>query len=503
LSEKTDSSVSIRIGKKAFISSLVILLALLVAAGLLTRVVPAGSYVRQEDGGRTTIDISSFEYTDRPALPVWKWFTAPIEVLASPEGSVVIAIILFFLCIGGAINLLNQCGVFSFIISRVAARYGARRYRLIASVVLVLMLMSALTGIMEEAVFIVPLMMPLAAGLGMDPLVGLGMSFLALGFGFAAGLTNPFTIGVAQRVAQVPLFSGLWYRALVFAAVYAVLSSFLIRHARRSEGPVRGHGQPMFDFGPTSCSSSSSGSSSNSGSGCSSGSSSNSGSALVANKMPRASQWFMGAMAVMFVFSLSSSAVQGMSDLAFPVTTALFLIGGVGSALLSGMGAGQVARTFGSGIVGMAPGIVLMLLAAGVKHVIASAGILDTIIFTGARIVEGMPRVFAAGMIYLLVLIMNFFIPSASAKSLIMMPILAPLADVVGLNRQVAVLAFQFGDGFSNVIYPTNPITLISLALAGVSYPRWFRQTIGLQLAVLAVTALFLAAAVAIGLGPV
>jgi len=455
----------------------------LVAAGLLTRVVPAGSYVRQEDGGRTTIDISSFEFTDRPVLPVWKWFVAPIEVLASPEGSVVMAIILFFLCIGGAINLLNQCGVFSFIISRVAARYGARRYQLIASVVLVLMLMSALTGIMEEAVFIVPLMMPLAASLGMDPLVGLGMSFLALGFGFAAGLTNPFTIGVAQRVAQVPLFSGLWYRALVFAAVYAVLSSFLIRHARRSEGLANGQAQSAL------------GSSSGSGTGLAS--------APEALKMRRASQWFVGAMAVMLVFSLSSSVVQGMSDLAFPVTTALFLIGGVGAALLSGMGAGEVARTFGSGIVGMAPGIVLMLLAAGVKHVIASAGILDTIIFTGARIVEGMPRVFAAGMIYLLVLIMNFFIPSASAKSLIMMPILAPLADVVGLNRQIAVLAFQFGDGFSNVMYPTNPITLISLALAGVSYPRWFRQTIGLQLAVLAVTALFLVAAVAIGLGPV
>jgi len=483
LSEKADSSVSIRIGKKAFISSLAILLALLVAAGLLTRVVPAGSYARQEDGGRAIIDISSFEYTDRPALPVWKWFVAPIEVLASPEGSVVMAIILFFLCIGGAINLLNQCGVFAFIISRVAARYGARRYRLIASVVLVLMLMSALTGIMEEAVFIVPLMMPLAASLGMDPLVGLGMSFLALGFGFAAGLTNPFTIGVAQRVAQVPLFSGLWYRALVFAAVYAVLSSFLIRHARRSEGPADGQAQSVL------------------GSGSSSGS--GSAPAHASPKMRRASQWFTGAMAVMLVFSLSSSVVQGMSDLAFPVTTALFLIGGVGSALLSGMGAGEVARTFGSGIVGMAPGIVLMLLAAGVKHVIASAGILDTIIFTGARIVEGMPRVFAAGMIYLLALLMNFFIPSASAKSLIMMPILAPLADVVGLKRQIAVLAFQFGDGFSNVIYPTNPITLISLALAGVSYPRWFRQTIGLQLAVLAVTALFLAAAVAIGLGPV
>lgn len=495
VTEKTDSSVSIRIGKKAFISSLAILLALLVLAGALTRVVPAGSYARQEDSGRTVIDISSFEYTDRPALPVWRWFAAPVEVLASPEGSVVLAIILFFLCIGGAINLLNQCGVFAFMIERAATRYGSQRYSLIASVVLVLMLMSAMTGIMEEAVFVVPLMMPLAAGLGLDPLVGLGMSFLAMGFGFAAGLTNPFTIGVAQRVAQVPLFSGLWYRALVFAAVYAVLCSFLIGHARRSESErsapetalARAHVADCDDA--TAC--------------ATRPDLQREIAPAVMRRMRRASRWFIGAMAAMLAFSLASSVVQGLSDYSFPVTTALFLIGGVGAALLSGMRGRELGRTFGAGIVGMSPGIVLMLLAAGVKHVIASAGILDTIIFAGAQAVEGMPRMFAAGMIYLLVLFMNFFIPSASAKSLIMMPILAPLADIVGLNRQIAVLAFQFGDGFSNVIYPTNPITLISLALAGVSYPRWFRQTIRLQLAVLVITVLFLAGAVAIGLGPV
>ena len=201
--------------------------------------------------------------------------------------------------------------------------------------------------------------------------------------------------------------------------------------------------------------------------GSSSGSGTGLASAPEALKMRRASQWFVGAMAVMLVFSLSSSVVQGMSDLAFPVTTALFLIGGVGSALLSGMGAGEVARTFGSGIVGMAPGIVLMLLAAGVKHVIASAGILDTIIFTGARIVEGMPRVFAAGMIYLLVLIMNFFIPSASAKSLIMMPILAPLADVVGAEQADSRACVPVRRRIQQCDIPTNPITLISLAWRG------------------------------------
>ncbi len=480
---------SIKIGRKAFLSSFAILLALLVLAGMLTRVVPAGSYARipaangagtgaGTGAGVETIDVESFEYSDLPALPVWKWFTAPVEVLGSSEGAVVIGIIVFFLCIGGSISLLNQCGVFGHMIARVAARYGARREQLIAATVFVLMLICALTGIMEEAVFLVPLMIPLAASMGMDPIVGLGMSFLAVGFGFAAGLTNPFTIGVAQRIAGVPLFSGLWYRALVFVAAYAVLVVFLIRRAQR--GPGR-QGTPAAAVTPTF----------------------ETADCDTAARLGQASRWFVMSMAAMLCYSLAASVVPALSDFTFAVTTLLFLAGGIGAAVIAGAGWRRIGRIFLDGVVAMAPGVVLMLMAAGVKHIIATAGILDTIIFTGARVVEGMPRTFAAAVIYLLVLVLEFFIPSASAKSLIMMPILAPLADFVGLTRQSMVLAFQFGDGFSNMIYPTNPVTLISLALAGVGYSRWFRVTIWLQLAMFAVTMAFLVVAAAIGLGPV
>lgn len=476
----------IKIGKKAFASSTVILLALLVLAGLLTRVVPAGSYARHIGAdGVEVIDVESFEYSANPPLPAWKWFTAPVEVLGSAEGTVVIGIIVFFLCIGGSISLLNQGGVFGHMIARVAARYGARREQLIAATVLVLMLMSALTGIMEEAVFLVPLMIPLAAGLGMSPIIGLGMSFLAIGFGFAAGLTNPFTIGVAQRIAGVPLFSGLWYRALVFAAAYAVLVAFLIGHVRR-DGERQGSRvaasapEPAPAMAPAPDTA-----------------------GRYPARLDRASRWFVVSMGVMLCYSIAASIVPSLSDLTFAVTTLLFLVGGIGGAALAGVGGRRIGRIFVDGVVGMAPGVVLMLMAAGVKHIIATAGILDTIIFTGARIVEGMPRAFAAAVIYLLVLVLEFFIPSASAKSLIMMPILAPLADFVGLTRQAMVLAFQFGDGFSNMLYPTNPVTLISLALAGVGYSRWFRLTIRLQLAMFAVTMAFLVVAAMIGLGPV
>lgn len=369
---------SIRIGKKAFVSSFVILLVLLVLAGLLTRAVPAGSYARHIGAdGLEVIDVESFEYSDSPSLPAWRWLTAPIEVLGSSEGAVVIGIIVFFLCIGGSISLLNQCGVFSHMIGRVIARYGARREQLIAATVFVLMLISALTGIVEEAVFLVPLMIPLAAGLGMDPIVGLGMSFLATGFGFAAGLTNPFTIGVAQRVAGVPLFSGLWYRALVFATAYAVLIVFLIRHARRSPGlqgslsaaPARERETAGRD-----------------------------------SRMDRASRWFVASMGAMLCYSLAASVVPALSEFSFAVTTLLFLAGGIGAAAMVGAGGRRIGRVFVDGVVAMAPGVVLMLMAAGVKHIIAEAGILDTIIFAGARMVEGMPRTFAAAVIYLLVL---------------------------------------------------------------------------------------------------
>lgn len=468
----------IKIGKKAIISSVAILLALLVVSGIMANVVPSGSYHRDTVDGKVVIDVNSFEYTDLPPLPVWRWFTAPIEVLWSPEGSMVIGIILLFLATGGAIAVLNGCGIFNFMIARVVRKHEDRKYRLLAITLLVIMSISACTGLMDEVVFLVPVMLPLAYSLGWDPFIGLGLSLLAMGFGFSAAMINPFTIGVAQRIADVPLFSGLWFRAIVYVVVYLIVAIFLVRHAKRLDRS--GHPQNATEAKPAFGQD-----------------------GLGDDRLAKASTWFKWAMAIMLVLSLASTVISGLGNYALLIIAGLFLIGGLGAGMLSGRNAKELGSMFFKGVLGIAPGIALMLMAAGCKHIIAESGILDTIIHSAAAAMEGMSPYFAVATMYALVLFMNFFVPSASAKAMIMMPILAPLSDIVGLTRQMTVLAFQFGDGFSNALYPTNPLTLVSLGLAGVSYPDWFKWTIPLQLITLAVTLAFLFLAVAIGLGPV
>jgi uncharacterized ion transporter superfamily protein YfcC len=174
----------------------------------------------------------------------------------------------------------------------------------------------------------------------------------------------------------------------------------------------------------------------------------------------------------------------------------------VGGGLVGGMSRSEVARTFGKGTLSILPAILLILMAMSVKHIIASGGIMDTILHRAGGMIRGTDPFLAALLIYLLTMLLNFFVASASAKAFLMMPILAPLADIVGITRQTAVLAFDFGDGFSNMLYPSNALLLIALGFTVVSYPRWVRWTLPIQGAVTVLIVAFLLIAVRIGFGP-
>lgn len=476
----------LRIGKKAFTQSALILLALMMAAGILSRLIPSGRFETVMVEGRKVIVPGSFQYTGEAALPVWRWFTAPLEVLWGPDALVVIVIIFFILVVGGSFALLNGAGVMKALVSAIIRRMGGNKYRLMAAVILCFMLFGALLGLFEEVVPLVPVIIALAYLLGWDALTGLGMSLLATAFGFSAALANPFTLGVAQRLAGLPVFSGLGFRLVVFLTVYAILSVFLIRYAKRIEkdpslSPVyREDLAERQKYSPA-------------------------GDELAGQKDPRlqkAVAWFTACLALIFLAIVSSSFVEGLSDLTLPLVALLFLAGGLGAGLLGGMGFKEVLSSFGRGVAGISPSILLILLAVSVKHIIAGAGVMDTILNYAAQSIGDASPYGASLMVYFLVLVLNFFVSSASAKAFLVMPIIAPLADLVGVTRQVAVQAFAFGDGFSNVLYPTNPVLLISLGLTVVSYPKWFKWVIGLQLLVLAVTTAFLLLAVAINYGP-
>ena len=468
------------IGAKAFIISSLILLGLMLAAGVLTLAVPAGAYERAQGPDGPTLLPGSYRIMERPDYPAWRWFTAPAEVLASPDALTALVIIAFIAVAGGSFAGLNEVRVLEAAVTSLARRYRNRRFRLLAAVSLFGMLLGSLMGVFEESVLLVPLAVALASSFGWDVLTGLGMSVLAVGFGFSAAVSNPFSIGTAQRLAGLPVFSGAPFRILVFAACYGLYVLFLVRYARRVESRSAGTEAGLGPAVPEA------------------GADIPDGQALPPESL-RGARVFGAALAGLLAVVLAVTMVPGLSDYSLPAMALAFLVAGLASSLAGGLSLARWGKAFGGGALGVLPAGVLILMALSVKRIVVAGGVLDTILHAAAQAASGMSGYGAAAFMYLVTLGMNFFIGSASAKAFLLMPLLAPLADLTGLTRQVAVQAFAFGDGFSNMLYPTNAVLLISLALAGVSWTKYARWVLPLQAAALVLTLGLLMLAVAIG----
>ena len=184
---------SLKIGKRTFIIAFVILFMLILTVGILTQVIPTGSFNREIVDGREVIIEGSYQLTDQAKLPVYRWFTAPVEVLGSADSMVVIVIIFFLLAVSMAFSLLEKSDIMSLFISKIVRRFSKMKYLLMALIVFFFMLLGAVLGTFEENIALVPLILALAYCMGWDSLVGLGMSMLASCFGFTAAVTNPFS----------------------------------------------------------------------------------------------------------------------------------------------------------------------------------------------------------------------------------------------------------------------------------------------------------------------
>lgn len=479
-----EAKAGAQISRRAFFQSAAILLALMVLAGLLTRLVPSGSFDRSLVDGRETVLPDTYHAIPAPDFPVWRWFTAPIEVLGGPDGLNVIMIILFILLVGGAFAVLDRTGILRASVAGLVERFAGRKMQLLAIITLFFMLLGALFGVFEEVVPLIPLMVALAYSLGWDALVGLGMSILATNMGFSAAIANPFTIGVAQQLADLPLFSGAWLRVLIFILFYGVLFVFLARYARRIEASPES--SLVFPVDQALRARSAAGS-------------------LQAGAPPRlasAIRWFLAFVVLLLALLFTAPFVPALSSITLPLVGVLFLFAGVGAGLVSGVGGRITLRALVEGMLGIAPGVVLILMAVSIKHIVAQGAVLDTILHAASRPFTASGPWVAVLAAFGVTLVIEVFVASGSAKAFLLMPVLVPLADLLGLTRQTIVLGYAFGDGFSNMVYPTNAVLLISLGLTVVSYPVWLRWTARLWLVVLALSAALLGLAVAIGYGP-
>ncbi len=456
---KKDASFSIR----SFITATAVIFILMVCAYVLSITVPGGSYDRSPVTG--TLVEGSF-HAAQGGIPFWKWCLSPFLVLGASGNGTLIAVIVFLLVIGGVFNCLGAGGLMTYMLDKITYRYGKRRYTLMAVIIFFFMAMGAMIGSFEECVPMVPLVVSLACLLGWDSLTGMGMSLLSVGCGFASGVCNSFTVGVAQTLAGLPMFSGIWLRLVSFVLIYLLLVGFVMLHARRIEQPIAD--RALTDF-------------------CRN------------DQLDRGLTTFVAAIGTGIVLVLCSGFLTFLQDYTMIIIALAFLIGGLAASVLSGMKGRTLCKTFGTGVAGILPAVAMILMASSIKYTLETANVLDTVLHSAVSVATALPKWAVILFIYLIVLGMNFFIGSGSAKAFMLIPLIVPLARQFGISSQLCIVAFAFGDGFSNTFYPTNAALLISLGLAGVSYGKWFRYSWKFQGLNLIMTALILLLGLAVG----
>ena len=457
----------VRMEKKSFMLSFFFIFLMMVAVYILTLVIPGGQYARVADGnGNMIIDISAGFTEVQGGIPFWKWLASPILVLFAPGSSTLIMVILFLLMIGGLFNALIERGIIRCMLHRIVHRYGRRRYLLMAVLIFFFMFMGAFIGSFEEVIALVPLVVTMAYALGWDRETGLGMSLMAVGCGFASGAANPFTVGIAQTLAGLPMMSGIAFRAVNFLLIYALVLAFVGLHARKiAREPEQLSEEDM----------------------------------KVDAKTDRGFRVYASLMLVGLLLIMIAGFVPGMSDYSMVILIVTFMGAGISGLLISGMGVKPMLRSFWQGAVAIAPSIILILMASSIRYVMEEGQIMDTLLKYAVNAAGGMSRSVLILFIYLICIVINFFVPSGSAEAILLIPIIVPLGQMFGISAQLCIVAYAFGDGFSNILYPTNPALLVGLGLADMGYGKWVKFSLPFQLLNLLLTGRMLLVGLAIG----
>ncbi|MCE2542716.1 MAG: YfcC family protein [Acidobacteria bacterium] len=433
--------------------SLVLLLLLIVLAQLATYVLPAGEFERD---GRQVVR-GTYHAVEADPLP-------PLAFLTSiPAGLAAAQDIIFFVFIaGGVIGLVRATGAVDALIGAALRRLGSRPALLIGGMVLLFALGSSTVGMAEEYVAFIPILVTLCLALRMDAVVAVGIVYIGAGVGYACAALNPFTVLIAQDIAGLPLTSGQALRWLLLVVCSAVGVHHLLRYAGRLRRNPAASLVAGVDY--------------------SSGFEQPADVPLTRRHLGVALV-FAGGIGV-FVYG---TAARGwyLTELA-----TVFLAIGVLAALAGRVSPNGAARAFLAGAADMTTTALLIGFARTIQVVLTDAQVIDTVINGLAEPLGALPGHAAAVGMLAVQTICNFFIPSGSGQAFVTMPIMAPLADLTGVTRQTAVLAYQFGDGFTNMIVPTNAVLMGILGLGRIPYASWARL---LKLNAVAVVALVIA----------
>jgi uncharacterized ion transporter superfamily protein YfcC len=386
-------------------------------------------------------------------------------------------VIAFVLIIGGAFGIILATGAIDAGLRVAVASLEQRNigWAIIPVVMIIFSLGGATFGLSEEVIPFVMITIPLAIRLGYDSITGLCLSWMAAGIGFATALTNPFTVGVAQGIAGVQPFSGMGFRLLCWVLATGIGIAYVMRWAMKVKrnpelSPVRAVDRELIHAFEAP------------------------------DRHDQPFGWREGVVLIivtLMVLMVGYGAVK--FDWYLSEMTALF----IGAAILCGI-VGRVdlegaAKAFAKGASELTPAALIIAFSAGILQVLQAGKVLDTILFWIDSALGDLPGAVGASLMFVFHTILNFFMPSGSGQAAVTMPLMAPLADIMGISRQTAVLAFQFGDGFGNMIIPTSAVTMTVLGIARLPWEKWVRWVLPLQLLYMAFGVIMLLIATLIG----
>jgi len=457
--------------------TLVILFSMVVLAQVLTYVVPAGSFDRVEsESGRMQVVPGSFHLT--PEAPSVSPFVA---LTAIPKGfSGAHEIIFFVFIIGGLFAVLHATGSLEAGMAALLRRWGKRPFWLIAGGTMLFAFGSTTVGFGEEYYPFVPVLVSLCIALGYDRLTAVAIIMVGYGAGYGPAMINPFTTLIAQDIAGLEPASGLWYRLICFFIFVSLGIHHVWTYAKRvREDPTKSLVADIAVPDGAAIQSSEDATALEN--------------VAEMTSVQKAIMATLGAGMILLVYGMSiwKWGLFEMQGLFAGLTLAI--------AIIARMSPDRTAIEFSKGAGSLTSVALLIGVARAIQVVLDEGGIVDTMVHGISLPIQELPSAASAIAMFFMQTIVNFFIPSGSGQAFVTMPIMVPLADIVGIERQVAVLAFQFGDGFSNIVIPTQYVLVGMLAMAGIPYDRWLRFIFPFIVKVIVVASIALAVAVMIG----
>ncbi len=446
-----------------------ILLAMLVFCGSLSYFVPQGAFTRDNSGN---ILPDTYRAGQVEGIALWRVITAPARVFASDDAVTIIMISVFLLVMSGVFNLLDKTGGIKIFIVHIMRRLRDRGGPVVCITVLIFMLFGSLFGMFEELVTLLPLIIVFMLSMGLDTMIGLGACLMAACFGFSTAITNPFSVGTAAQLARVHTSSGVWLRIVFFGIVYLVLCVFLMGYLKKiSSDPLC---SPTYEIDRKKREN------------------------LVGEKdgiprdQTRIFRTYSGFFVIQGALLVAIACIRDISGFAIPILAASFLVSGLAAGQIVCRKFTRVLGYFLRGAAAMLPAVVMIALASSVKLVMVESNIIDTVMHWVLQLLSGRSKFVTILLIYGLILFLQLFIGSASAKIFLVMPIVLPITGALGISPTLVILTYCMADGFTDVILPTNPVLLIGLSMANVSYWKWLKWTWKLQLLLFVISVLVL-----------